>query len=277
LTVFVQKTKLATLITVALTLLFPLWWMVAGSLTTMRGVIKTPPDFFPRPVYFGNYGKLFAASPVVRWFFNSLAVSASATALATTGCLAAGYALTARGLPVASAFMGLVVLTMALPGQVGLIPQFVLIQRLGLYDTLAGMSVIWCSWPYGIYLSKSFHEGMEREILEAARMDGANAWQEWTRVVLPLAKPLAAVLIIFSFESSWNSLMWHSVVAQSHDVYTLPVGIAMLVTRGLVGLESKVDVGLSLAAATFGAAPLVALFAVGQKWLVRGLSEGAIR
>ena len=263
----------------ALIALMPLYWMVTGSFKLQSDAMKTPPEWFPEDPTLENYRKLFrqgvlltGTRPTVRWILNSLFVALVISASAVVTSALAGYALGKKRFPGRAFVFALIVVTMMLPKQVSLVPLYLLIADLRWLDSYSGLIAPFLCYPFGIFLVRQFMAQVPDEMLAAARIDGANEWQLFWHVVLPMARPALGAVAIFSFIGAWNEYLWQLVVTNRPDMFTLPVGISKLVTS-----LGHFDLGLAMAGATIGFLPMLVVFILFQRYFVKGISVGAVK
>jgi multiple sugar transport system permease protein len=251
--------------------LLPLYWMVSTSLKSASVVMKMPPEWFPAAPTLENYRLLFRRAAMARWFLNSALVAAVHTMANLLTASMAGYAFAKKQFPGDRAIFWMLLATIMIPGMVLLAPLFLLIARMGLIDTYAGLMLPGLVTIFGIFLMKQFIQTLPNELIDAARVDGASEWGIYWHVVLPLSRPGLAVLGIFSFMGAWNDFLWPLLVTQSKSMRTLPVGLATLQQ------ESVTDYGLLMAGACVAALPMIAIFLLLQRHFLKGLTLGAVK
>lgn len=183
----------------------------------------------------------------------------------------AGYAFARKRAPGLRLLFSLCLATMMIPAQVTVIPLFLMVAGFGLVNTYTALIVPSLATAFGVFMMRQFISTLPASLFEAARLDGCNEWQIFTRIVLPLIRPALAVLGIFAFTSSWNDFLWPLVVCNRRDMWTLPVGLASLQS------EFNVDTSLLMAGASFAALPMIALFFALQRHFVSGLTVGAVK
>ncbi|MCL1872381.1 MAG: carbohydrate ABC transporter permease [Promicromonosporaceae bacterium] len=268
-------TVITYLLLVALTIiyLFPFILSIATSFKTDPDAAANPLSLIPQTWSTAAYRRLFLNSDFPLWFRNSVIV----TVFVTTGRVlfnsAAGYALArlpfrGRGL----VFAGIVGV-MAVPGVVLLIPRFLVIKTLGIYDTWAGLIVPLLVDAAGVFIMKNFFESIPPSVEEAARIDGAGTFRVFWSVVLPMARPALVTIVILSFQGSWNELSHFIVASQRADLFTLTKGVANLASGGLGG---GTQFPLRLGAAVIMTIPVAVLFFIFQKRIMN-TSSGAVK
>lgn len=268
---------LAVLTVIALLFLTPLYWMFTGSFKAQISTIKTPPDIFPSPPTLLNWQHLFGVDlPVLRWFANSLIVAGGTTLFVLLISSMTGYSFGKKKFIGSKTLFLLMLATMMLPSQVILIPLYILVRALNLYNTYWGMMLPMIASPFGIFLMKQFMATIPNEIMDAARMDGVSEWGMYWEIILPLSGPALAALAIFTFSNAWNNFMWQLLIASDINMFTLPVGISAM-SRTAIGDRSIIDIGLLMAGGSFGALPMIIFFIVFQKYFVKGITLGAVK
>lgn len=250
-------------------MLAPVLWMAATSITPEKDVVSATPRFIPEHPTLEHFGKLLGLTdefPIVRWFLNSLFVSLTVTALVLTVASTAAYAFARLKFPGRDGLFLAVVGTMAVPSQVSLIPVFLIVQKLGLFNTYAGLILPGLAGAFGVFLLRQFFAAIPRELEEAAVLDGAGHGTIFRRVVLPLGKPALATLAIFTFMGSWNDFVWPLIVTSDLEMRTLPVGLSVF--QGRYTLEY----GLTMAAAVLTTLPVLIAFLIFQKRITEGIA-----
>lgn len=261
------------LVAIAVVYLFPFLIQIASSFKTDADAAQNPLSLVPNPFTYAAYEQLFNRSDFPLWTRNSLIVTVFVTLGRVFFNSLAGYALArlqfrGRGL----VFAGLVAV-MAVPGVVLLIPKFLVVNQLGIYNSFAGMILPLLADAAGIFIMKNFFESIPRSVEEAARIDGAGVFRTYWSVVLPMARPALITLVILSFQGSWNELA-HFVVSRSDPgLNTLTTGVASL-AAGALGQAQQFP--LKLAAALMMTIPVAVLFFVFQRQIM-STTEGAVK
>ncbi|WP_407343800.1 carbohydrate ABC transporter permease [Pengzhenrongella phosphoraccumulans] len=260
----------AVLVAIACVYIYPFLINVATSFKTNAEATANPLTLVPS-WSLEAYTTLFLRSDFPLWFTNSLIVTVFVTSGRVFFNSLAGYALARvdfRGRGVV--FAGLIAV-MAVPGVVLLIPKFLVIKQLGMYDTYAGMIIPLLCDAAGVFIMKNFFESIPRSVEEAAKLDGASTFRTFWSVVLPMARPALVTLVILSFQGSWNELSHFIVSTQSPDLMTLTKGVAQLASGSL---SSGNQFPLKLAAAAVMTIPVAIMFFVFQKRIMN-TSDGA--
>ncbi len=275
------------LILLAIFFLFPLYWIVTGSVKEKTDIIIKAGEsvkWIPTTISWDNFARLFKSQTnlfgiemplAVRWLFNSVFISVVAMALTCITSSLAGYALAKKRFWGRGVVFTLFVCAMALPKQVILIPLLTEMSTLGLVKTVWGslFAVIFpvVGWPFGVFLMKQFSEGIPSSLLEAARIDGAGELKTFFNVALPIIKPGIGALAIFTFISAWNEYPMQLVMLSQSEAKTIALGIA--------GLQSEMsnDYGLIMAGAALAAVPIIIVFLAFQKYFTQGITMGAVK
>lgn len=257
----------------ALIFLYPFAWLLAASLKPRGDVFDNA--LIPHTFNFSNYAKVWQQLPLVHWMINSVTIALlAATAVAVSSSVVAfGFAY--FRFPLRSVLFGLVLATMMLPGSVTMIPTYLIWKNLGLLGTwvpLFGANLFGSA--FYIFLQRQFFLGLPRELFEAARIDGANYWTLFWRIAMPLAKPSFIIVFLFEFQASWNNLQGALIYLNAGSVegFTVPLGIAFSMTKFSPTAGGHGDYQYVMVAALLVTLPLLALFAVGQRYFIDGVA-----
>jgi multiple sugar transport system permease protein len=258
--------------------LLPIVWVVVTSVKITPDIVKLPPEWIPWPVTGDHYEEvLFSSSRTARIgraFVNSLVVALGTVALVVLASAMAAYPLARMRFPGRNLVFTLIVGSLMIPNAVVLVPQYVLVQRLGWLSTYQGLIVpeAAMTFAFGVFLLRQFFLTMPGELEDAARIDGAGAWQVFTRVVLPLSQPVLAALAIFAFRSAWNDFLWPLIAVNRPEMFPLPVALALL--RSAYSSESY---GPIMAGAALSAVPLLVVFVVANRRIVEGVRLSGLK
>ena len=260
----------AVLALLALIYIYPFLISVASSFKTDADATQNPLSLLPETWSFAAYERLFTTVPLLQWTANSALITIIVTACRVFFDSLAGYALSRlkwRGQTFV--FAGLIAV-MAVPNVILLIPRFLILKQLGLYDSYAGMIVPIIIDAAGIFIMKQFFESIPVSVEEAARIDGAGTFRTYWSIVLPMARPALITLFILSFQGSWNEFSHFLISRQSASLNTLTTGVASL-TSGQLGSGNQYP--LQLAAAVLMSIPVAVIFFIFQKRIL-STSEG---
>jgi multiple sugar transport system permease protein len=250
----------------------PFLWMLLGSLKPQTEFLASPPTFLPKAATTDNFERLFTQLDFPRFFLNSSVVALIVTVGNVLFCPMLGYALAKLQWRGKRLIMGLVLATLMVPGAITLIPNFVLMANLGLVNTYPGLILPFLVGPFGVFLTRQFMYGIPDELLEAARIDGANEWRIFWQVVIPLTVPVLATLGILTFLASWNGFLYPLVMAQEPEMYTLPVALATFATG-----DHQSDHGLLMAGSVVLVVPVLIIFILFQRWITEGIATTGLK
>ena len=261
------------LLTIGLLLMVgPFLWMLLGSLKPQAEFLVSTPTFLPKNPTTNNFERLFGNLDFPRFFFNSTVVAVAVTVGNILFCPMLGYALAKLQWRGKRLIMGLVLATLMVPAGITLIPNFVLMRNLGLVNTYPGLILPFLVGPFGVFLTRQFMYGIPDELLEAARIDGANEWRIFWRIVLPITAPVLATLGILTFLGSWNSFLYPLVMAQEPQMYTLPVALATFATG-----QYQADHGMLMAGSVVLVLPVLIIFILFQRWITEGIATTGLK
>lgn len=260
----------ALLILLAIVYIYPFLLSISGSLKTDAEATQQPLSLIPETWSFAAYERLFTTVPLLAWAGNSLFI----TLVVTTGRVffdsLAGYALSRLHFRGRTVIFAALVAVMAVPNVVLLIPRFLILKELGLYNSYAGMIIPIMIDAAGIFIMKQFFESIPVSVEEAARIDGAGVFRTFWTIVLPMATPALVTLFILSFQGSWNEFAHFVVSRNDPDLNTLTTGVASL-TSGQLGSGNQYP--LQLGAAVLMSIPVAVIFFIFQRRIM-STSEG---
>ena len=258
---------------IALLFLMPLIWMIATSLKRKRDLFTRDIQWIPNPISFESYQTILnnPTLPIARWFFNSMAVAIITTLLILTIDALAAYAYARLEFPGRKILFGLLLSTLFLPGIMFLVPNFVTIANLGLLNSWAGVIIPALAGVFGIFFLRQFFQSIPKELEEAAEIDGANRFQIFYMIVLPLSKSALATLGIITFLASWNDFLWPLLVLKDRNLQTLPPGL-----RTLQGAFTS-EYGLMMAGAVIVAIPVLIIYIVLQRFIVASVASSGLK
>lgn len=249
----------------ALAMVTPFLWELLTSLKSRGESVRTPPTFWPSWQW-SNYTEVFDAIPFTRQAMNTVVMTAGRTGAQLLLCSLAAYAFARLRFPGRGVIFGVFLTVLMVPSQLFLIPQYQLMQTFGWLNTLAALIVPGIFSAFGTFMLRQFFLGLPRELDEAATLDGANPWQVYWRIMLPLAKPGLLALGLLTVLWSWNDLMWPLVVNTDPQQMTLSVGLASL--EG----EHTTNYPVLMAGSLLATAPILVLFVILQRQLIQGIA-----
>ena len=251
--------------------LFPLVWMLSVSFMPAGASSTLPTPIFPSRVTLENYRTLFAGIGMGRYVVNSLALALVSTAISLAFNVMAGYAFAKLRFRGREAIFKTLLGALVIPGQVAMLPLFLMLKPLGLINTYGGAVVPMMASVFGIFLVRQFARGIPDDLLEAARIDGAGEWRLFVTIVVPVLMPVIATLAIFSFLGSWNDFMWPLIVLTDDSLHTLPVALAGL------SREHVQDNELMMAGSVVTTLPVLLVFLALQRQYMEGLMAGSVK
>lgn len=265
-----KRWRLLALSIIALIWLFPIVWI---TLTALSPPGSLSGGGLPDLATLGltTLREALATYPLTTWAVNSIAIAVVAVVLTVVVDILAGYVLAKRRFPGRAVVLMAIIATLMIPVQVLLIPQFELVAELGWVNSYWAVIIPRSAEAFGIFLARQYLLAIPDELLEAAALDGAGQWRILTRVVLPLARPLIAVLVVLTFMYRWNEFAWPLVALRDPELYTLPVGLAFL--QG----QYATDYPTLMSGALVSMLPILALFVVAQRYFVSGLARSGLR
>lgn len=258
-------------IAVCVFMVFPIYWMLVTSLQPEADLTAGVAHIFPTHFDVSNYVAALRAQPWGSWFLNTVIVSAASVALAVSTSLLAGYAFAKMRFWGKSIAFGGILATLIMPIQVVIVPLFRITVRLHMFDSLWGVIIPEVAYPFGVFLARQYMLSIPDELLEAARVEGAGSWRTFTRAVLPLCRPLIAVLVLFNVAYRWSDFAWPLIILKSPSHYTITVGLLYL--QG----EYTVNYAQMLGMALLTVMPMLLLFLFLQRYFVQGLLRSGVR
>ena len=269
-----QNLLLALLIAVFVAIIvFPFYWMVTTALKLPAAITKIPPDFFPREIHFDYFVKAFTRYNMAKFVRNSLIISAITTVVSiVTGGLA-GYALARIDIKGKKAILLAILAVSMFPGISVLGPLFLVLRNLGLMNTRTGLVLPYVSFmlPITVWVLTNFFRDIPLSLEEAALIDGCTPVQALTRVIAPLSVPGIFTMSILNFVAAWNEFLMAFALTSSADSQTVPIGIMLIIG------EYEFPWGEMSAASVAVTVPLIVLVLILQKWVIQGLTAGAIK
>ena len=261
------------MIFVALLILLPLLWMLSTSLKPKAEWFKLPLRWIPESPTLTNYTNIFnnPSTPIARWFFNSVLIASITTVLVLAVDSLAAYAYARMNFPGRKAIFAIMLATLFLPGMMFLVPNFLTVYRIGLLNNYMGVIIPAMAGVFGVFFLRQFFESIPIELEEAAEIDGANRFQIFYIMVLPLAKGALATLGILTFLGSWNDFLWPLLVLKDRTLQTLPPGM-----RTLQGAYTS-EYGLMMAGAVIVAVPVLVIYIALQRFIVQSVASTGLK
>jgi len=252
--------------------LVPFVWMYLGSVKTQQELLRRPPTWWPETFTWENFTAWFGRLDIATYFVNSVVVALFTVLGTLLFCSMVGYALAKLEFAGKRIVFALVLVTLMVPGVVTFVPLFVVVSKLGLVSTYAALILPFLAGPLGVFLMRQFIQEIPDALLEAARIDGASEVRIFAGIIMPLCGPALATLAILTFLGSWNNFLWPLVVAQSEDMYTLPVALSLY----SVG-QNSTSYGVLLAGSVLVITPVLLLFVALQRYFTQGIAVTGIK
>jgi multiple sugar transport system permease protein len=260
------------LLVTTVALVAPFLWMISTSLKEKEAIFKVPGVLLQIPLYLENYKQVFALMPTVQATINSFKIASLNTIGTLLTSSLAAYAFAKIPFRGKSKFFAIFLATIMIPGQITLIPLYILFSRIGWIDTHLPLMVPFILLnAYGVFLLRQFMEGIPNDYLESARIDGANHFQIYLHIILPLCKPALITLGLLSFIGNWNNFIGPLIFLNTDTKFTLPLIINSFRTIYYV------DWGLLMAAACVAIVPVTLLYLVARKFITEGISLAGLK
>jgi len=255
------------------TLLFamPCIWIILSSFKSGSELFSWPPSLWPRNFTLENYRMVFKEVNFLRYFSNSFIVATLATVITLLINSMAGYALAKFKFKGSKILFFSLIFTIMIPLQVIMVPVFIVLRHLNLYNTLWGIIIPPTATPTGVFLIRQYMVTIPNELIESARIDGAGEWRIFWTIITPLAKPVLTALMIFSFIWRWNDFIWPFIVISSEKKYTIQIALA-----NFVG-QYTVDWNAILSMTTLAIIPVFIVFLIFQRYFVKGIAMSGMK
>lgn len=255
-----------------ITICAPLVWMGAASLKTRQEIYSLPVSWFPSELRWENYRQAWTAVPFERYFFNSLVTTVLGSALKVVNGVLTAYALVFLRFPRKDIIFLAILAALMVPEQVVLIPNYVLVSDLNWVNTYQGIIIPGGGVAFGTFLMRQHFLTLPREVIEAARIDGAGHLRMLWTIVLPMSRPTLVTFTLITVVAKWNEYVWPLLVATDDKVRTLPLGLTQLQNS-----EGQTQWGVVMAGAVLVIVPILALFVWSQRHVVEGLTAGSVK
>jgi arabinogalactan oligomer/maltooligosaccharide transport system permease protein len=257
----------------ALFAIYPVLRIISISLRPGDRLLSKSLAIIPENATLESYYRLFFGEPFLAWMFNSIVISLAVTVIGVGLAATAGYAFSRYRFWGRDAALLGIITTQMFPLTMLLLPLFIMLIKLGLYDSYLGLIVAYSATalPFTVWQMKGYYDTIPYSLEEAARIDGAGAFYTFYRIILPLALPALAITALFSFMTAWSEYLVAAVLLQDRDLFTLPLGLK------LFSSNMEVAWGLYSAGAIIVSLPVVILFVFLSRWLISGLTLGSVK
>jgi multiple sugar transport system permease protein len=257
----------------ALIYISPILFMLVTSFKTRGDAAGIPPSWIPNPFSTQAYESILTASgtPVLIWFGNSLIAAALHSLLVVVTASLAAYPLARMQFRGRGLVFAIVIATLLIPPVILIIPNYLIVTNLGWLNSLVAIIIPTAASAFGVFFMRQFFLSLPAELEEAALIDGANRWEIFLRVIIPLSRPALATLALLAFLTNWNDFLWPVYVLFSADVQTLPAGLSTLQSANAVRYD------LLMAGAVVASVPVLALFVFLQRFIIEGVSRSGLK
>ena len=261
----------AVLLGMAFVALIPFAWMISSSLKIDRDVFRYPMVWIPAKPRFENYALIWSRVSLLMYFKNTTVVAVAVTFMQILTSSFAAYAFAKLRFRGRDALFMAYIATIAVPWQVYMLPQFILMRSIGLYDTLWSLIALQSFSAFGVFLMRQFYLGIPGDLNEAARIDGLSEYGIWLRIMLPLSKAAVATLTIFTFVNTWNDFLGPSIYLTKDANKTIQVGL-----RRFIQAYTS-DYHLIMAASLCSLVPVGVVFLFFQRYFIQGIATTGLK
>ncbi|MFC4321268.1 carbohydrate ABC transporter permease [Litchfieldia salsa] len=252
--------------------LFPFYWMFVMATRPSAAYNSIPPTITPGDLLVTNFQKVLGAIDFFRAMGNTVILCISVTLVVLIISSLAGYAFAKFKFPGKNALFVAILLTMVIPPQLGLIPQYYLISKAGLLDTLQGVAILFFLNPLGIFLMRQYvSNSVPDELIEAAKLDGASNFKIYRSIALPIILPAFATLGIIVFTAVWGEFLWQFTILRDPEMYTIQVALATLSNT------FNIDFGMIMSGVFWATVPLIIIFLLFNRLFISSITEGAVK
>ena len=259
------------LILVALFTLIPFVWMISASLKLDREVFTYPMKWIPETFHWENYSLIWQKVPLVTYLKNTAIIAIIVTFIQTLTSSFAAYAFAKLNFRGRDVLFICYILTIAVPWQAYMLPQFIMLRSVGLYDTRWAIIILQSFSAFGVFLMRQFYQNIPTDLCEAARIDGLSEYGIWARIMLPLSKAAIATLVIFTFVGTWNDYMGPMIYLTRDENKTIQVGIKRFIQ------ENSSDYHLIMAVSVCSLVPVTVVFLFLQKYFIEGIATSGLK
>jgi multiple sugar transport system permease protein len=260
-----QVLLIALFVVVTIIFVMPLVVMVLSAFKPQAEILRIPPSFWPEAPTLDNFRTVLNEAPYGTWYRNSMLVAVAVTTMNLLTSSVGGYIFANFDFPLKHPLFILILITLMIPFPVLLIPNYIIANRLGVLNSLWALVLPGMVSAFGVFLMRQFAAGIPRDLIEAARLDGASEWSIFARIILPLMRPALAALGVFTFLASWNDYLWPLVAINDLDKSTIPLALAFFNDAR----STRYD--LIMAAATMAVVPVLVVFLIFQRHIVKAL------
>ena len=266
--------KHVCLMIISFIMIFPFLWMVLSALKTNDEIFKFPPTLLPEDAKWNHFVEAWQMAPFDIYIFNSIFTATCIVLIQVFNSALIAYAFTQFQFKGKNLLFSIVLMTYMLPTAVTYVPSYVLLADLDLLDTYQGLILSNAVSVFGIFLFRQSFLQLPREMMEAAKIDGAGHWKILWKVVFPLTRPIFITFALISFVQNYNSYLWPSLIMNSQEKQLITTGLRQFfIQEGAYGIQWP----LIMAASSFAVIPLLILFLLAQKWFISGINDQGIK
>lgn len=259
------------LISLAILMLIPFAWMLSASLKLDKDVFMVPIKWIPENPRWKNYVDIWTKIPLATFVFNTSKLTIIVTVLQLLTSSFAAYAFAKLKFKHSNTLFLAYIATIAMPWQVYMVPQFIMMRSFNLNDTHLAIICLQAFSAFGVFMMRQFYQGIPDELCEAARIDGMNEYQIWYKIMLPLSKPALSTLTIFTFVGTWNDFLGPMIYLKTESKKTLQIGLRMFIS------QYSSEYGLIMAASVLSLIPVLVVFLSLQKYFVEGIAATGVK
>ena len=268
---FLQVTGNVALILAVLLFMMPFVYMVTSSFKPGSELFTIPIRILPDSLYLGNFELLFGETSFARWFLNSVFISSSRMILAIIVSIMAGYAFAKFEFRFKVPLFIFVIATITLPIYVLVVPLYDMMVSFGWTDSYISLILPFSAQAIGVFLARQYLVSIPNEVLDAARVDGASEWQVFWSIVMPMARPVMAVLGILFFTTAWNDYIWPLIVLTEDSKFTVSLGLPTLLG------PYQQEYGAIMAGSFLSTLPIIIIFLIAQRRFIEAITAGAVK
>lgn len=261
----------ALVLAITVLMLLPFAWMLSASLKLNREVFEFPIQWIPAAPRWQNYLDIWQQIPLALFIYNTAKLTIIVTVLQLFTSSFAAYAFAKLRFPYRNTLFLAYIATIAMPWQVYMVPQFVLMRELGLNNTHLALILLQAFSAFGVFLMRQFYMSIPDELCEAARIDGMSEYQIWRKIMLPLSMPALSTLTIFTFVNTWNDFLGPMIYLTKTELKTVQIGLRMFVS------QYSAEYGLIMAASVVSLIPVLVVFLALQRFFVEGVASTGLK
>lgn len=259
------------LVVLVVALMVPFIWMLSSSLKENNQVLTVPIQWIPQEFVWSNYTDIWTRIPMMGYLQNSLYLAVIITCLQVlTGSLAA-YGFSKVRFPGRDVLFLAYIGTIAVPWQAYMVPQYIMMQQLGLTNNFNALILLQAFGAFGVFLMRQYYMTIPDELCEAARIDGLSEYGIWARVILPLSKPALASLALLTFVNTWNDYMGPFIYLTSNRLWTVQLGL-----RSFVG-QFDAEYAMIMTGSVISVIPILIIFLIGQRYFIQGIATSGMK